>query len=97
MKVGPVPSGNSFGRLFNSLHGSGFTILVPGFDCDSFGQVPWEGRRLSAGSSEVSAEGASPPVVTAHSRGLRARQLDRAGTDGRRPLNPLHESLFSYT
>ena len=24
-------------RLLNSLHGSGFTIFVPGFDCDSNG------------------------------------------------------------
>ena len=23
-------------RLSNSLHGSGFTIFVPGFDCDSY-------------------------------------------------------------
>ena len=26
---------NSCGRLLNSLHGSGSTIFVPGFDCDS--------------------------------------------------------------
>ena len=44
MKVGkgPVPARNSCGiPPFKFLkHGSGFTILVPGFDCDS-SEVRW--------------------------------------------------------
>ena len=37
MKVskGAIPAINSCGRLSNSVHGSGFTIFVAGFDCDS--------------------------------------------------------------
>ena len=35
MKVRDNPTVNSCGRLLNSLHGSGFTSFVPGFDYDS--------------------------------------------------------------
>ena len=30
------PGVNSCGRLLHSVHGSGWTILTPGFDCDAY-------------------------------------------------------------
>ena len=44
---GTIPAINGCGRLFISLHGSGFTVFVPGFDYVSYevyvavGQNQW--------------------------------------------------------
>ena len=35
-------------RLLNSLHGSGYTSLVPGFDCDLSELILWADEKTSA-------------------------------------------------
>ena len=54
---------HSCGRL-NSLHGSGSTVLIPGFDCDSFALA-----RISLGQGTRG----SDPAVLDHGRGRRMR------------------------
>ena len=35
-EYGAIPTINSCGRLLTSLNGSGSTIFIPGFDCESY-------------------------------------------------------------
>ena len=70
-----VPAVNGCGRLFNSSHSSGFTIFVPGLDCDShvrglpgldhfllkvrFHAHWWEGQPLAERQTWISKRGKS--------------------------------------
>ena len=58
-----IPAINSCGRLLNSLHGSWWTILVPGFDCDSSDEHGSDRARQQLNQNPVCLAGDSSGLI----------------------------------
>ena len=72
---------NSCGRLLNSLHGSGSTILIPGFDYDSFEATQnrlWTSTMQELGPRRRKDSWSEVPNARGLGRHLADRQIGRS-------------------